>query len=400
MTQMRIILYTGKGGVGKTTVSAATALRAARLGYRTLVMSTDPAHSLGDSLDIPLSGEPRQIRENLWAQELDIYREIDQHWGALQKWLHVLMTWRGADDILADELAVVPGMEELAGLLYLLNYHESGAYDVIVVDTAPTGETLRLLSLPDVMHWWLSHIFPLQRNIARLTRPVLSRVTDLPLPGDDVFAAVQELFDRLERTRAILTDGSVSSVRLVLNPEKMVIKESQRAYTYLSLYGYAADLIVCNRVLPPGAGDGYFGGWRRAQARYMSEVSDAFAPLPILNAPLFEREVLGLDMLDRFGEALYGETDPVAVLHDGHVQRVSADDGKLQLELLLPFTPKEDIRLQQAGDELLVQVGSQRRNVVLPRSFVGAETTGARFDGRWLVISFRRPDAGARPEVS
>lgn len=392
MSAMRIILYTGKGGVGKTTVSAATAVRTARLGYRTLVMSTDPAHSLSDSLDMPLSGEPTQIAGNLWAQELDLNRELNRHWGTLQEWLRVLMAWRGVDDLLAEEMALLPGMEEIAGLLYLLNYHESSEYDVIVVDTAPTGETLRLLSLPDVMQWWLRHVFPLQRVAARVTRPVLRRVTDLPLPDDEVFAAVKELFTRLERTRDILTDSASSTVRLVLNPEKMVIKEAQRAYTYLSLYGYASDLIVCNRLLPPDVRSAYFARWQRAQERYREQVSAAFAPLPILDAPLFEREIVGVPMLERFGEALFGDRDPAGVFYEGHVQEVTEQDGHMELAILLPFASREEVRLQQMGDELLIQVGAQKRNVVLPRSLAGAQSDGARLDGRRLVISFRRPE--------
>jgi arsenite-transporting ATPase len=386
---VRIILYTGKGGVGKTTVSAATAVCAARLGYRTLVMSTDAAHSLGDSLDVSLSGEPAQVATNLWAQELDVSREVDRHWGTLQAWLRVLMAWRGVDDLLAEEMAVLPGMEEIAGLLYLLNYHETGEYDVIVVDTAPTGETLRLLSLPDVMQWWLRHVFPLQRVAARVTRPVLRHVTDLPLPDDQVFAAVNELFTRLQRTRDILTDGGKATVRLVLNPEKMVIKEAQRAYTYLSLYGYASDLIVCNRVLPRSVRSAYFTTWQRSQERYREQVSEAFAPLPILDAPLFEREVVGVAMLERFGEALFGGADPTHVWYEGHVQEVAERDGHVELAILLPFASKDEVRLQQVGDELVIQVGAQKRNVILPRSLAGAESDGARLEGNRLVISFR-----------
>lgn len=392
MSAMRIILYTGKGGVGKTTASAATALRAARLGYRTLVMSTDPAHSLGDAFDLPLSGEPRLLETNLWAQELDVTREVNRHWGTLQEWLRVLMAWRGVDDLLAEEMATLPGMEEVAGLLYLLTYYETGAYDVIVVDTAPTGETVRLLSLPDVMRWWLRHIFPLQRVAARVTRPVLRTVTDLPLPDDAVFAAVKELLTRLERTREVLADPSVATVRLVLNPEKMVVKEAQRAYTYLSLYGYPCDLIVCNRLLPSAVRGAYFETWQRSQDAYMALVGEAFAPMPILRAPLLEREVVGAAMLERFGDALFGDLDPVDVLYRGYVQEVTERDGVFELALLLPFASKEEVRLQQVGDELVVQVGSQKRNVVLPRLLTGAKSVGARLEGQRLVISFQRPE--------
>jgi len=389
---MRIILYTGKGGVGKTSVAAATALRAAHLGHRTLVMSTDAAHSLGDSFDQPLGGEPAPISDNLWGQELDVFREIDRHWGTLQDWLKVLMAWRGLDEVVAEEMAVLPGMEELAGLLYLINYHDQGKYDLIVVDCAPTGETLRLLSFPEVARWWMHRIFPIERVAARIARPVLRRVTDLPLPDDEVFSAAKELFAKLEDMRVILTDPATSSVRLVLNPEKMVIKEAQRTYTYLNLYGYATDLVVCNRVIPEEVSDSYFQAWKETQERYLQQVQEAFAPLPILKAPLMEQEVVGLPMLERLGEAVYGALDPTAVLHQGQVDEFRQEDGQYVLTLTVPFITKEEISLSQAGDELIVEVGNFKRNIILPRALVGMESQGAKLEGDRLSIRFTRPE--------
>ena len=389
---MRIILYTGKGGVGKTSVAAATALRAAHLGHRTLVMSTDAAHSLGDSFDQPLGGEPLPISDNLWGQELDVFREIDRHWGTLQDWLKVLMAWRGLDEVVAEEMAVLPGMEELAGLLYLINYHDQGKYDLIVVDCAPTGETLRLLSFPEVARWWMHRIFPIERVAARIARPVLRRVTDLPLPDDEVFSAAKELFAKLEDMRVILTDSATSSVRLVLNPEKMVIKEAQRTYTYLNLYGYATDLVVCNRVIPEEVSDSYFQAWKETQERYLQQVQEAFAPLPILKAPLMEQEVVGLPMLERLGEAVYGALDPTAVLHQGQVDEFRQEDGQYVLTLTVPFITKEEISLSQAGDELIVEVGNFKRNIILPRALVGMESQGAKLEGNRLSIRFTRPE--------
>jgi len=387
---MRVILYTGKGGVGKTSVAAATALRASALGHRTLVMSTDAAHSLGDSFDMPLGSEPVPIVDNLWGLELDVFREIDRHWGTLQDWLKVLMAWRGLDEVVAGEMAVLPGMEELAGLLHLINYHHQGEYDVIVVDCAPTGETLRLLSFPDVARWWMHRIFPIERVAARIARPVLRRVTDIPLPDDEVFTAVRELFAKLEGMRDILTDPATSSVRLVLNPEKMVIKESQRTFTYLNLYGYATDLVVCNRVIPEAVSDGYFQAWKATQARYYQQVEEAFAPLPILKAPLMEQEVVGLPMLERFAEALYGNLDPTPVLHQGQIHHLRQEDGQYVLTLAVPFVTKKEISLSQVGDELLVQVGAFKRNIILPRSLVGMESQGAKLEGERLSIRFAR----------
>jgi arsenite-transporting ATPase len=390
---MRVILYTGKGGVGKTSVAAATALRTAQLGYRTLVMSTDAAHSLGDSFDMPLGGEPVRIVENLWGQELDVFRQIDRHWGTLQDWLKVLMAWRGLDEVVAEEMAVLPGMEELAGLLHLINYYDQGGYDVIVVDCAPTGETLRLLSFPDVARWWMHRIFPIERVAARIARPVLRRVTDLPLPGDEVFAAVKELLAKLEDMRAILTDPATSSVRLVLNPEKMVIKEAQRTFTYLNLYGYATDLVVCNRVIPKAVSDSYFQAWKKTQERYYQQVEDAFSPLPILRAPLMEQEVVGLAMLERFGEAVYGTLDPTAVLHQGQVQHIRQEDSQYVLTLAVPFVTKEEVSLSQVGDELVVQVGNFKRNIILPRALAGMESRGAKLEGERLSIRFAPPES-------
>jgi len=390
---MRVILYTGKGGVGKTSVAAATALRAAHLGYRTLVMSTDAAHSLGDSFDIPLGGEPVAIVGNLWGQELDVFREIDRHWGILQDWLKVLMAWRGLDEVVAEEMAVLPGMEELAGLLHLINYCDQGEYDVIVVDCAPTGETLRLLSFPDVARWWMHRIFPLERVAARIARPVLRRVTDLPLPDDEVFSAVKELFAKLEDMRGILTDPTTSSVRLVLNPERMVIKEAQRTFTYLNLYGYATDLVVCNRVIPEAVSDSYFQAWKETQERHYQQVEEAFAPLPILKAPLMEQEVLGLAMLERFGEAVYGTLDPTAVLYEGQIHQIRQEDSQYVLTLTVPFVTREEISLSQVGDELVVQVGNFKRNIILPRALAGMESQGAKLEGERLSIRFARSES-------
>jgi arsenite-transporting ATPase len=390
---MRVILYTGKGGVGKTSVAAATALRAAGLGHRTLVMSTDAAHSLGDSFDMPMGGEPVPIVDNLWGQELDVFREIDRNWGTLQDWLKVLMAWRGLDEVVAEEMAVLPGMEELAGLLHLINHHDEGKYDVIVVDCAPTGETLRLLSFPDVARWWMHRIFPIERVAARIARPVLRRVTDLPLPDDEVFSAVKELFAKLEDMRDILTDPATSSVRLVLNPEKMVIKEAQRTFTYLNLYGYATDLVVCNRVIPEAVSDSYFQTWKETQERYYRQVEEAFAPLPIFKAPLMEQEVVGLTMLERFGEAVYGTLDPTAVLYQGQIHQIRQEDSQYVLTLTVPFATREEISISQVGDELVVQVGNFKRNIILPRALAGMESRGAKLDGDRLSIVFARPES-------
>jgi arsenite/tail-anchored protein-transporting ATPase len=390
--KMRIILYTGKGGVGKTSVAAATALRSARLGHRTLVMSTDSAHSLGDSFDVPVGGDIVPIADNLWAQELDVFKEVDRHWGTLEEYIKVVMAWRGIDEVLAEEMAVLPGMEELAGLVHLINYYEGQEYDTIIVDCAPTGETLRLLSFPDVMRWWLHRIFPIQRTAARIARPVLTRVTDLPFPDDDVFEALKDLFERLDKMRAILTDADVCSIRLVLNAEKMVIKETQRTFTYLNLYGYPSDLVVCNRLIPSDVTDAYFASWKESQERYYSLVEEGFSPLPIVTAPLMDQEVVGLQMLERFASALYGEDDPTLVRFRGQTQDVRQEkNGDYVMTVLLPFTSKEDVSLSLVGDELVMHVGSHKRNVILPRALVGMQTESAKLEDDRLTIRFVKP---------
>lgn len=387
---MRLILFTGKGGVGKTSVAAATAVRCAELGYRTLVMSTDAAHSLGDSLDVSLSGDLREVLPNLRAQEVDILRELDVHWGVLQQWLKALLAWRGLQEIVAEEIAILPGMEELAGLLYILHHYDAPDVDVIIVDCAPTGETLRLLSFPDVLRWWLDHIYPIERQAARIIRPIATSLWNLPIPEDEVFDAVKDLIQRLIRMRTILTSPEESSVRLVLNPEKMVIKEAQRTFTYLNLYGYYTDMVVENRVLPAVVTDAYFSAWRESQQYYGQRAVEAFSPLPIRQVPLMEQEVVGVTMLRKVAASLYGDEDPARLYYRGHSREFFQENGYQILQLQLPFTEKSDISVTQSGDDLTVQVGNQRRNIILPHTLAAMEVKDAKFEGDRLRIRFSR----------
>jgi len=393
---MRLILYTGKGGVGKTSVAAATGLRCARLGYKTLVMSTDIAHSLGDAFATPLGPEPVPIAQNLWGQEVDVEREVDAHWGTVQLWLRALLSWRGVDEVMADDMALLPGMEELAGLLHILRHYEAASFDVIIVDCAPTGETVRLLSFPEAIRWWMHRIFPIERAAARVVHPILARLTDLPLPDDQVYAAIERLYERLERMRQILADDRVTSLRLVLNAEKIVIKETQRAFTYLTLYGYPVDLVVCNRLWPPEVKGDYFAAWQEVQERHFQQVEEAFSPLPILKAPLLEAEVIGLTALERLAEALYGPEDPSRIFYRGRAQSIQREDNAYILTLALPFARKEEVRLLQTGDELVVQVGGWRRNIILPRLLMGLEGREAKLEGGEMRIRFVRPEEGGR----
>jgi arsenite-transporting ATPase len=294
---MRILLYTGKGGVGKTTIAAATALYCAELGYRTLVLTTDAAHSLADSFDTSIGNEPSPLAANLWGQETDLNTAVDEHWATIQQWIASLLTWRGLKDVVADEMAFLPGMEELANLLYIANYAKSGKYDILVVDSAPTGETLRLLSFPEMLSWWMRRLFPIERRVASAVRPVLKSITNMPIPGEDVMDSIEALFTQLDEMRAILTNSEQTSIRLVLNPEKMVIKETQRTFTYLNLYGYSPDLVICNRLIPKQVTDHYFDFWKTNQEQYYKDIEERFAPLAVFGLPLMEQEVVGMNML-------------------------------------------------------------------------------------------------------
>ena len=391
---MRIILFTGKGGVGKTTMAAATALRASQLGHRTVILSTDAAHSLADSFDLPLGSEPMPIGANLWGQETDVYYNLEKYWGTVQQWLRALLSWRGLDELVADEVATLPGMDELSSLLWINEHYASGRYDVIIVDCAPTGETLRLLSFPDIAGWWVEKMLPIHRRLVKVVRPMVRPFSDIPLPTDEVYGAGEDLFRRLEELRALLGSLDETSVRLVLNPEKMVIKEAQRTFTYLNLYGYATDAVIRNRLIPAEVEDRYFQGWKTAQEQYFRLIQECFSPLPLFTAPLMEQEVVGLEMLERVAAALYDEKDPTQLFFRGPVQEVTNEDGRYVLTIALPFVSKEQLSLTRAGDELTISVGSFKRNIILPRILRGLSTLGAKFEGDKLRIAFGETSEG------
>jgi arsenite-transporting ATPase len=394
LRKMRIILYTGKGGVGKTSVAAATALRCANMGYRTIVLSTDSAHSLADSFDIPISGGAQPIATNLWAQETEMSQTVEKNWERIQGWLAALMAWRGMEEIVADEMAIVPGMEELANLLYILYYEEQ--YDVVIVDCAPTGDTLRLLSFPEILRWWVEKMFPIGRAATGLVRPLVRPFLSLPLPGDDVFRATEDLFTELDRMHKLLSNKEKSSMRLVLNPEKMVIKEAQRTFTYLNLYGYLTDLIICNRVLPQELDGHYFDSWKEAQGRYYQVIEECFTPLPILSVPFFQQEVVGLPMLEAMGQALFADKDPTQFFFHGQSQEINREDNYYVLSLPLPFLTKEDVSVIRNGDELIIKAGRYKRNIILPRALIGLPIQGAKFEQDKLCIRFEREGKPSR----
>ncbi len=378
--------------MGKTTISAATALRSSDLGYKTIVLSTDTAHSLSDAFDIPLGDEPRLIVPNLWGQEPQMLQTMETHWGTIQKYLSALLAWRGMDEIVAEEIAIIPGMEELANLLYIAHYRDEGQYDVVIVDCAPTGETLRLLSFPEMLHWWMTRMFPVGRKIAGVVHPLARAMMNMPIPDDEVFDSIEELYSELDSIRTLLTDAQQSSIRLVVNPEKMVIKEAQRTFTYLNLYGYLTDLIICNRLIPDEVEDPHFQTWKENQRKYHQMIEECFAPLPISDVPLMEQEIVGIPMLRVMAEALYGEDDPIRVFFQGQVQDIQREDEHYILTLTLPFASKGDISLMQSGDELTVQVANFRRNVILPRAIVGLPVSEARLEEDKLKIKFQEDE--------
>lgn len=393
---MRVILYTGKGGVGKTTVAAASALRSAELGYKTIILSTDSAHSLADSFDLTLGSEPQPIIPNLWGQEPEISHTLETRWGTIQRWMSALLAWRGMEKVVADEMAILPGMEELANLLYIVDYHRSGKYEVIIVDCAPTGQALRFLSFPEMMRWWMEKMFPIERKAASLARPLLKALTDIPMPDDEVFASMESLYSELNEIKTLLGNQDVTSVRLVVNPEKMVIKEAQRTFTYLNLYGYLTDLIICNRVIPDKVADQYFSFWKESQSKYYGVIEECFAPLPISTIPLLDREVVGIPMLEVIADTLYQEDDPTKLFFQGQVQDLQKEDTHYILTLSLPLIEKGDISLMQSGDELIIRVGNFKRNIILPHTLVGLAATKARFEGGKLRIQFDQREGGKK----
>ncbi len=386
----RTILYTGKGGVGKTSVAAATARRCAAAGQRTLVLSTDPAHSLADALQRPLGAEPVEVAPNLWAQQVSAQAELERHWGTVRAWLGALLVERGVERITAGELTVPPGLDELFSLLVIRDHHEAGGWDVVVVDCAPTGETLRLLAFPDVARWWLERVFPQQGRILDAARPLARAVLDVALPGEAVLDEVGALARGLIALNEVLRDQERCSVRLVMTPDRMVVDESRRTFSYLNLYGFLTDAVVVNRVFPEEVG-AYFGAWRERQQEHLVAVEEGFSPVPVLRAPYFEEEVVGEAMLDRLGAALFAGAEPAAVLHTSVSQELEVGRDGATLRLRLPFAGKEGIELSKVGMELVVAVDGHRRTLLLPPALADYRATGARFDDGCLLVRFAPP---------
>jgi arsenite/tail-anchored protein-transporting ATPase len=390
---MRLILMTGKGGVGKTSVAAATGLRCAELGYRTLVLSTDPAHSLADSFDMEMGHEPREVRPNLWGAELDALMELEGNWGAVKRYITQVLQARGLEGVQAEELAILPGMDEIFGLVRMKRHYDEGIYDVLIIDSAPTGTALRLLSLPEVGGWYMRRFYkPFQAvsvALRPLVEPIFRPIAGFSLPNKEVMDAPYEFYEQIEALQQILMDNTKSSVRLVTNPEKMVLKESLRAHAYLSLYNVSTDLIIANRIIPAEVTDPFFKKWKENQETYRKEIHEDFHPLPVKEVPLYAEELCGLAALERLKETLYGDEDPSQVYYKETTMRVVQEtSSQYSLELYLPGIAKDQIQLNKTGDELNVRIGNHRRNMVLPQALAALQPTGAKMDEDYLKIKF------------
>jgi arsenite/tail-anchored protein-transporting ATPase len=394
---MRVILMTGKGGVGKTSVAAATGLRCAELGYKTLVLSTDPAHSLADSYDIELGHEPKEVRPNLWGAELDALMELEGNWGAVKRYITQVLQARGLEGVQAEELAILPGMDEIFGLVRMKRHYDEGVFDVLIIDSAPTGTALRLLSLPEVGGWYMRKLYKpfqgLSLALRPLVEPIFRPIAGFSLPNKEVMDAPYEFYEQIEALQKVLVDPTKTSVRLVMNPEKMVIKESLRAHAYLSLYNVATDMVIANRIIPDSVQDPFFQRWKDNQQHHKAEIHENFHPLPIKEVPLYSEEMCGLEALDRLKDTLYhGTEDPTEVYYKEITLRVvPVENQQYSLEIYLPGIEKNQINLSKNGDELNITIGNHRRNMVLPQALAALQPAGAKMEDDYLKIRFADP---------
>ena len=393
---MRILLFSGKGGVGKTSAAAATGVKLAELNHRTLIMSIDPAHSLADAFDLDTelfhvqTADPLPINDRLSIQELNIQKEIKRHWREISSYVSSILRTTGISSVEAEELAILPGMEELSAMMYINQYRREQRYDVIVLDAAPTAESMRFVSMPTALDWYMKHIFPFERNLLKAVRPIANRVAPFELPPDSYFGNIGDLFKKLEGVDAIMEDPSITSVRLVTNPEKMVLRETQRAFVYFSLHGLTVDTVVVNRLLPAEVTDAWFKEWHTSQDAIMHEIEEYFAPVPVKKVPLFSHEILGRQRLEDLARVLYAEDeDPSAVTRTEKAYTFGKENGLYEIRVLLPFATKGEIELFKKGDELVVQIGTFRRHIGLPRSMAALTPSRARLESKVLTVEMK-----------
>jgi arsenite-transporting ATPase len=390
----RVILFAGKGGVGKTSIAAATAISAAQMGYRTLVMSLDAAHSLSDVFDLDKGlmdrnkGEPVEVDRNLWIQEVDVGEEIQKNWKEVYQYIATLFNISGIDEVLAEELAIMPGMEEVSSLLYINRYVSRTVFDVVILDCAPTGESLRFISIPTTLEWYMKKVFKVERLFTKYARPLVERLYSVPLPDDGYFESLRNLFERLQGVEALLGNPRITSVRLVTNPEKIVIKETQRAFMYFCLYGLCVDAIIINRILPEEVSDAHFHRWKGSQSRYIDLVEEYFSPVPIFKVGLFSDEIVGGKDLAKLSAMLYDNVDPTMRFSTENPHRFTKKNGQYVITIRLPFITKQDVELSKSDNELIVRVGGFKRNILLPRKVAHYEPLGAKLDGENLMVTF------------
>lgn len=385
---MRIILYLGKGGVGKTTISAATAIRTATQGKRTLVVSTDLAHSLADCLNATLTSEPKELMPNLWAQEVNALDEMRRGWGKLQESMSKTLRKQGIDTVMSEELALIPGMDEIVSLINIYRNAREGNFDVVVIDAAPTGETVRLLSMPDTFQWYASRLNALQSSTLNLARPLLKAF----LPSTEIMDAVQKLSERVKILRTVLSNPDISSYRPVVNPERMVIKEALRAETYLALFGYPIDAVVCNRVIQPAEyQDAFLQELYRSQEKLRRQIHQTFAPLPVWEAPYYSHEIAGIPQLKELAQTVFGEQDPAQIFYRGPIQEVIRQENNYILRLPLPHVEMDKVQMTKKGDEMIIEIGNFKRDITLPSVLASQEPTVARFVNKALEIHFTAP---------
>jgi arsenite/tail-anchored protein-transporting ATPase len=398
--RMRLILYLGKGGVGKTTVAAATAVRSAELGFRTLVASTDIAHSLADSFDIPLNDKPKEIAPNLWAQEISVVADIHNYWGTIQEYMSSLISGPGITNIVADELSAIPGMDEIVSLLHINMQAKEQNFDRVIIDAAPTGETIRLLTIPDTFRWYAGHLSRYETGVVRALKPFAGRFLQGPAALLDALGKLDEATAELRET---LSDPQISSYRVVLQPEKMVIREAERAIGYLGLFNYPVDSIVVNRILPDYAGEGEFYSKRREiQAGYMEMIENNFRPLPIWYAPYYADEVVGIPALSRLATDCFGDEDPGQIFYTGSLQEITEmDDGGYRLRIPLPFVTGSDVKLRKRGDEMFITIGNFKREMILPVVLAKRRAAGGALRDGMLEIDFLplEPSVENEPET-
>jgi len=391
---MRIVLFAGKGGVGKTSIAAASGVACAQKGLKTIIMSLDAAHSLVDSFDLDRSlmdknkGQPLRVGKHLFIQEVDVQEEIKKNWGEVHKYISSLLNISGIDEVLAEELAILPGMEEVSSLLHINRYVAESRYDVILLDCAPTGESIRFISIPTSLEWYMNKIFDIERTVVKLARPITKRLYSLPLPEDEYFATIQRLFDRLEGIDKLLSDPKTTTVRLITNPEKIILKETQRAYMYFSLYKMCVDAIIVNRILPEAVDNGYFAKWKETQAHYIEQTYQLFSPTPIFKVPMLADQVVGKKQLSNLAKKIYGRFSPEQVLYADTPYAFRKVQDDYFLDIKIPFLTRKEVELSKRNEELIVRIGGFKRHVLLPRNIAAREPSGAKVERDKVVIKF------------